>query len=218
MGKPAFSGLCEAWLKEKLTKYMLVKPVDCNAFVADTIRCFLKRFPVSLGDNEPTEESLNSVDNSVTEREDPAPEKKVADQITHWLPYHLSKTSKSKAPRKDECNSYSEAMRTRIMGLPLTKPQKLPAHLVWAHANKDLIDALRADSKSAPEQPAGQSQSANTAASNYQAAVKAGFNALTEEEKAEWEERAEEDAKLAHSDWKKSSEDEADTSPEACQN
>ena len=63
MGKPAFSGLREAWLKEKLTKYVLVKPVDRNAFVADTIRCFLKRFPVSLGDNEPTEESLNSVDN-----------------------------------------------------------------------------------------------------------------------------------------------------------
>ena len=111
------------------------------------------------------------------------------------------------------------------MGLPLTKPRKLPAHLVWARANKDLVDALRADSKSAPEQPAGQSQSvkangkrkANTAASDYQAAVKAGFDALTEEEKAEWEERAEEDAKLAHSDWKKSSEGEADTSPEARQ-
>lgn len=107
------------------------------------------------------------------------------------------------------------------MGLPASKPRKLPAQLVWARENKDIVDDLRADTKStnqaAQSAKAKGKRKANTAASDYQAAVKAGFDALPEDERAEWEEKAEEESKNALSEWRKLLDGEADTSPEARQ-
>lgn len=58
--------------------------VDREAYILTTIRLFLNRFPVSLGENEPTEEHLSSVDDSVAPVEEPLPEEGTVEYEKVW--------------------------------------------------------------------------------------------------------------------------------------
>ncbi|KAE9383349.1 hypothetical protein BT96DRAFT_1009325 [Gymnopus androsaceus JB14] len=73
---PAFSDLRIKFLKEAAAAYNKdTSGEDWNSFVLQTTRCFIKRFPVHLGDKEdPSMEAYNAVDDSVVDLEVPMPE------------------------------------------------------------------------------------------------------------------------------------------------
>lgn len=58
--------------------------MDREAFIATTIRLFLNRFPVSLGEEEPTQEHLVPVDNTVAQGEDPLPDEGTEEYEKVW--------------------------------------------------------------------------------------------------------------------------------------
>lgn len=70
-----YTGMRLKFMRERLAEFNTKKTeVDREAFILTTIRLFLNRFPVSLGEDEPTEEQLKLVDDSVAPVEEPLPE------------------------------------------------------------------------------------------------------------------------------------------------
>lgn len=80
-----YTGLRLQFMHKRLIDYNTKKSdVDREAFILQSIRMFLKRFPVSLGEDEPSEEHLSSVDDSVVEVEEPLPEEGTEEYDRVW--------------------------------------------------------------------------------------------------------------------------------------
>lgn len=80
-----YTGMRLKYMHERLTEFKTKKSdVDREAFILTTIRLFLNRFPVSLGDEDPTEEQLNSVDDSIAPVEQPLPEEGTEEYEKVW--------------------------------------------------------------------------------------------------------------------------------------
>lgn len=76
----AFSGLRLSFLTAALKTYS-ESPIgeDWESFIQRTIRQMHKRFPVTLGDKEPTQAELAAVNDDVADPEEPLPEQGTAE-------------------------------------------------------------------------------------------------------------------------------------------
>lgn len=80
-----YTGLHLQFMHKHLVEYNKKKSeVDCEAFIMQTIHMFLNRFPISLGEDEPSEEHLDSVDNSVVLVEEPLPDEGTEEYEKAW--------------------------------------------------------------------------------------------------------------------------------------
>lgn len=77
---PAFSGLRLSFLTAALKTYS-ESPIgeDWESFIQWTIRQMHKRFPVTLGDKDPTQAELALVNDDVADPEEPLPEQGTAE-------------------------------------------------------------------------------------------------------------------------------------------
>lgn len=80
-----YSGLRLQFMNQRLAEYRQKKSdIDREAHTMQTIRMFLNRFPVSLGEDEPSEEHLKLVDDSVAVFEEPLPEEGTEEYERAW--------------------------------------------------------------------------------------------------------------------------------------
>lgn len=72
-------------MHKQLVEYNWKKSdVDCEALILTTICMFLNQFPVSLGEDEPSEEYLKMVDDSTAQIEEPLPEEGTDEYEEAW--------------------------------------------------------------------------------------------------------------------------------------
>ncbi|PPQ76823.1 hypothetical protein CVT26_002422 [Gymnopilus dilepis] len=165
--RPAFTGLRKTFLVGELEKYSdAVLNGTKDDFVKDVIRRYFKRFPPELPhDQEPTQEHLAAVDDTMPDPEPAMPdaqdyaedqttyyaleaawEKRQAEittrsgQIARWLAYHQPKASNSSDP-----NDFINVMKRRILGGDIKKPRKSTAVNVWVKKHQDIVDKAYAE-------------------------------------------------------------------------
>lgn len=80
-----YTGLRLQFMHKHLIEYNKKKSeVDREAFLMQTIRMFLNRFPISLGEDEPSKEHMDSVDDSVVQVEEPLPDEGTEEYEKAW--------------------------------------------------------------------------------------------------------------------------------------
>lgn len=101
-----YTGMRLQFMHKQLADYNTKKSdVDREAFILQTIRLFLNRFPVSLGEDEPSEEHLNSVDDSVVEVEEPLPEEGTEEYDRAWQE-RIDRAEKEKKRGEVSCHEF----------------------------------------------------------------------------------------------------------------
>ncbi|KAE9395617.1 hypothetical protein BT96DRAFT_942327 [Gymnopus androsaceus JB14] len=166
---PGFSELRLNFLKEAADQYGKdTSGEDWEIFILQTVRRFIKRFPVNLGDKQdPTKEFYDAVDDSVVDPKVPMPElgtkeyedevvvrkqqanrrKALSKKIYHWLNYHgknLKTTNKILRSGEGKVTQAIE-MRTRLLnGVRLAIPRKSTGPNLWARENPEVVTKLLA--------------------------------------------------------------------------
>lgn len=80
-----YTGMRLEFMHQRLGGYNQKRSeVDREAFVLQTIQMFLNRFPVSLGEDEPSEGHLKLVDDTVAHVEEPLPEEGTEEYERAW--------------------------------------------------------------------------------------------------------------------------------------
>lgn len=107
-----YTGMRLKFMHARLAGYNKQKTdIDREAYILATIRMFLIRFPVSLGEDEPSEEHLNSVDDSVVPPEEPLPDEGTAEYEKVWQE-RLDRTEKEK--KRGEVSRHEIVSKIRI--------------------------------------------------------------------------------------------------------
>ncbi|KAE9396612.1 hypothetical protein BT96DRAFT_941599 [Gymnopus androsaceus JB14] len=209
-----YTGMRLKFMHQQLAEYNKKKTdVDRQAFVLMTIRLFLKHFPVSLGEDEPSEEHLSSIDDSVVEPEAPLPDEGTEEYRKAWEE-QLDRAKKEKK-RGEQIRRWLKAHhKQQPMGT---------AHFFWAQENKEAVRALKKEDveeevekpkkkkkgkkekkeaeKETEEGVESEDESTTKKKSNgvltsYQALCKSEFEKLDPSEQKEWKELGE--LNLAH--------------------
>ncbi|PBK59165.1 hypothetical protein ARMSODRAFT_1027662 [Armillaria solidipes] len=161
----AFKGSRREFLMQEVEGYIkAVEEGRAAEFIADVVRRYLKRYPLSLEHNvEPSQEHLAAVDDHAPDPEVVMPNEdeltfeeyeKVqlkfiedqkdlkfrSEQIRRWLRYQYAKRNDMSAKDMGADNPWTVLLH-RLTGVGLSKPRKPQAFALWYKANATEVEA-----------------------------------------------------------------------------
>ncbi|PBK63579.1 hypothetical protein ARMSODRAFT_1023781 [Armillaria solidipes] len=216
----AFLGLRREFLIQEIEGYIqAVEEGRAAEFVADVIRRYLKRFPISLAHNvEPTAEHLAQVNDNVPDPEVEMPdEDKLTseeykrqmlryqdergtlkfrfEQIRRWLHYQYAKRKDMSAKDSSADNPWTIILH-RLTGVGLTKPHKPQAFALWYKSNTYKVNKVwQKHTESMKEN--GHLIAPSKQAAAFQTFKSQLYRNLGNEEKQSWEALASEEHEVA---------------------